>query len=98
VRLIDADAKWVYNWADSWTTSAGGSGLASRQGRLLEPGTTVLVLGEEPAGRPNPFSYKDRYPVLRRIDLPTDPYDVPPGTPQQELFDEKRMQQRASSR
>jgi len=98
VRLIDADAKWVYNWADSWTTSAGGTGLASRQGRLLEPGTTVLVLGDEPAGRPNPFSYKERYPVLRRIDLPTNPYDVPPGTPQQERFDEKRMQQRASSR
>lgn len=92
VRLIDADAKWVYDWADAWTTTAGGTGIASRQGRLIEPGTTVLVLGEEPFGRPHPFIYKDRYPVLRRIELPTDPYDVPPGTPQQERFDAKRIQ------
>ncbi|NBB73180.1 MAG: L,D-transpeptidase family protein [Bacteroidetes bacterium] len=96
VRLIDADAKWIYNWADAWTTSAGGTGLASRQGRLLEPGTTVLVLGDEPSGRPHPFLHKERYPVLRRVELPTDPYDVPPGTPQQELFDKKRAQQQAS--
>lgn len=92
VRLIDADAKWVYDWADAWTTTAGGSGLASRQGQLIEPGTTVLVLGEEPEGRPHPFRYKDRYPVLRRVELPTDPYDVPPGTPQQERFDRLRAQ------
>jgi hypothetical protein len=98
VRLIDADAKWVYNWADAWTTSAGGTGLASRQGRLLEPGTTVLVLGKEPEGRPHPFHYKARYPVLRRIDLPTDPYSVPAGTPQQERFDALRAQRSASSR
>lgn len=93
VRLIDADAKWVYDWADAWTTTAGGTGVASRQGQLLEPGTIVLVLGEEPIGRPHPFVYKDRYPVLRRIDLPTDPYDVPAGTPQQERLDAKRIQQ-----
>lgn len=98
VRLIDADAKWVYTWADAWTTSAGGNGLASRQGQLIEPGTTVLVLGKEPEGRPHPFRYKARYPVLRRIDLPTDPYAVPAGTPQQERFDELRPQRSTSSR
>lgn len=96
VRLIDADAKWVYHWADAWQTTGGGTGIASRQGRLLEPGTTVLVLGTEPKGRPHPFLYKERYPVLRRVDLPTDPYDVPAGSAQQERFDEKRQRRTAS--
>lgn len=97
VRLIDADAKWIYDWADTWTTTAGGTGVSSRQGEIIEPGTPVLVLGDDPIGRPDPFTYKDRYPVLRRVDLPTDPYDVPPGTPQQKHFDEKREQQQALS-
>lgn len=93
VRLIDADAKWIYHWADAWKTTANGTGIGSSQGRLLEPGTMVLVLGDEPEGRPTPFVYKKRYPVLRRIDLPTEPYEVPAGTPQQERLDRKRKAQ-----
>lgn len=93
VRLIDADAKWIYHWAEAWETTTGGTGIASSQGRLIEPGTMVLVLGDEPKDRPSPFVRKKRYPVLRRIELPTDPYDVPPGTPQQERFDQKRKAQ-----
>jgi hypothetical protein len=53
----------------------------------------VLVLGDEPEGRPHPFIYKKHYPVLKRIDLPTNPYAVPAGTPQQERFDRKREAQ-----
>jgi hypothetical protein len=93
VRLIDADAKWIYNWAEAWETTAGGTGIGSSQGRLIEPGTMVLVLGDEPEGRPHPFIYKKHYPVLKRIDLPTNPYAVPAGTPQQERFDRKREAQ-----
>jgi hypothetical protein len=96
VRLVDADAKWIYDWAEAWETTKGFIGPASMRGQLLDPGTMVLVLGEEPAGDPEPFAYKERYPVLKRVSLPNDPYAVPPGTPQQKRWDERRRQQRAS--
>jgi hypothetical protein len=52
----------------------------------------VLVLGEDPEDAyPHPFEFKKRYPVLKRVDLPDHPYDVPPGTPQQEHFDQRRI-------
>ncbi|NBC18148.1 MAG: L,D-transpeptidase family protein [Bacteroidetes bacterium] len=92
VRLVDADAEWIYHWADTWRTTARGSGIGSGQGRIVEPGTTVLVLGEDPKDdHPHPFDFKKRYPVLKRVDLPEHPYDVPPGTPQQEYFDRLRF-------
>ncbi len=87
VRLIDTDAKWIYDWGDPWTVSNGRVDYGSAAGRIIEPGTTVLVLGDDPEGHPLPFDFKQRYPVLRRIDLPAHPYDVPPGTAQQEHFD-----------
>lgn len=90
VRLIDADAKWVYDWADTWDTTLGDIGPGTAEGRLLDQGTTVLVLGEEPAGTPRPFQFKERYPVLKKVDLPDHPYDVEPGTPQQRQFDRLR--------
>ncbi len=93
VRLIDADAEWVYNWADTWKTGRGGSGYSTSYGRVSEPGTTVLVLGEDPpvGENPHPFKYENRYPVLERVILPAHPYDIPAGTPQQEFFDKLRL-------
>ena len=96
VRLVDADAKWIYDWAEPWNTTKGHIGPASIQGQLLNPGTMVLVLGEEPAGDPEPFTYKERYPVLKRVSLPNNPYEVPPGTQQQKRWDQRRQQQPAS--
>jgi hypothetical protein len=96
VRLIDADAKWIYDWAEPWETTKGHVGPASMRGTLLAPGSMVLVLGDEPKGDPEPFEYKDRYPVLKRVSLPNDPYAVPPGTPQQERLDKARRQAQAS--
>lgn len=90
VRLIDADAKWVYDWADTWDTTLGDIGPGTAEGRLLDQGTTVLVLGNEPTGSPRPFQFKERYPVLKKVDLPDHPYDVEPGTPQQRQFDRLR--------
>ncbi len=92
VRLIDSDAEWIYHWADSWETTEGNIGPWSAQGRILEQGTMVLVLGEDPAGSPNPFERKRRYPVLRRLELPAEPYRIEPGTPQQTRFDRLRTQ------
>ena len=90
VRLVDADAEWVYRWADTWKTNSESDGIASVGARLLEQGTTVLVIGEEPADKPRPFALRRRYPVLKGVELPAHPYDVPPGTEQQEFFDRRR--------
>ncbi|MFB6272860.1 MAG: L,D-transpeptidase [Salinibacter sp.] len=92
VRLIDADAKWIYDWAEPWKTTQGYMGPSSAQGKLLDPGTMVLVLGKGPEGAPKPSEYKARYPVLKRVELPNDPYSVPPGTAQQKMGDRLRGQ------
>ena len=96
VRMVDIDAKWTYEWADTWDTTRGDIGPESARGRLQKPGSMVLVLGEDPAtDRPQPFERKKRYPVLKRMRLPTDPYSVAPGTGQQEMWDRIRQRQAA---
>ncbi|MDX1418944.1 MAG: L,D-transpeptidase [Rubricoccaceae bacterium] len=95
VRLILADAQWIYDWADPWRTTVGSGalGLRSADGRILEQGTTVLVLGdgEEPVGGPAElFRHTPSGPVLNRVELPEDPWSVPPGTAQQRMFDRRR--------
>ena len=89
VRLIAADAKWIYDWADPWTTTAGVGALG---GDILKQGTTVLVLGdgEEPEGRPQRFVRGPDGPRVRLAALPDDPFSVPPGTAQQRFFDSRR--------
>ena len=93
VRLVDPDAEFIYNWAETWRTTSKGTGFSSAAGRVIEQGTTVLVVGEDPAedSAPQPFRFEQRFPVLHRIVLPNHPYDIPAGTPQQEYFDEKRL-------
>jgi len=93
VRLINDDAKWIYEWADPWRTT-NGHGVGSMGARILEQGTTVLVIGDDPTGYPHPFDYKKRYPVLRRVELPGHPFDVEPGTHQQVRFDRLRTASR----
>lgn len=97
VRLMTADAQWIYDWADGWKTTNGGAerGLASR-GRILEQGTMVLVLGEAPDGAPRRFRDVDGHPELIRVALPDDPWSVPPGTDQQVRFDRIRRARTAS--
>lgn len=90
VRLVDTDAKWIYDWADPWKVANGRVDYASAGSRVIEPGTTVIVIGDDPEGAPLPFDLKKRYPVLKRVYLPTHPYDIPAGTPQQEHFDRLR--------
>ena len=83
VRLVNSDAKWLYEWTEAWQTTASGTGSASRRGRLIEPGTMVLIIGDEPTSNPRPFRHTKRYPILRRVRLPSHPCDVPAGSPQQ---------------
>ena len=39
VRLLGVDARWLFEWADTWTLHADGA-------RVLKLGTPVLILGE----------------------------------------------------
>jgi hypothetical protein len=96
VRMVDIDAKWIYEWAETWETTRGDIGPESGRGRLTEPGSMVLVLGEDPTtDTPQPFEKKKRYPVLKRMHLPTDPYSIAPGTDQQRMWDRIRRQRAA---
>ena len=89
IRALDADARWVYNWGESWTTAAGNT-FTSIGARITKPGTMVLILGDDPADRPHPFTLRRRYPILQRVDLPASPWDVPAGSPQQVRWDRER--------
>lgn len=90
VRLVDNDAAWIYNWADTWQTSVGDR-VGSERGTLYKQGTTVLVIGEDPPGAPEVFTFEGGKPHVRMVDLPADPFDVPPGTQQQVEWDRKRL-------
>ena len=49
VRLQEADARWIYDWADTW--------VLADQGRRVEVhGTPVLVFGEYDFGKPGPWT------------------------------------------
>ncbi len=91
IRLSDPDARWLYAWTDTWDKT-GGSEISSAGATVHELGTIVLIIGEDIQGMPNPFIYRDDYPVLKRVQLPASPYDVPAGTPLQERFDRQRAQ------
>ena len=89
VRMVDADARWLFNWADTWV---------KRNGRILKQGTTLLIIGEDPKGPPSFFTFLPGFPVMKRVELPADPYEVPPGSEQQRYFDRLRARQAAQKR
>jgi hypothetical protein len=47
LRLHQADAKWLYDWADQW--------ILDKKERLLAKGTPVLVYGDYPWGARRPW-------------------------------------------
>lgn len=89
VRLITADARWLYDWVEPWVTTAGRGAMG---GNIVRQGTMLLVLGdgEEPTGPPPRFRYTPDGPEKIVVALPDDPYSVPPGTAQQRFFDQRR--------
>jgi hypothetical protein len=91
VRMITADAKWLYQWADPWVTTAGRGAMG---GDIRSQGTMVLVLGdgEEPSGPPPRFRNLRDGPERIVVELPEDPYSVRPGSGQQRFFDSRRAQ------
>ncbi len=95
VRLIDDDAMWAYHWADPWQTTLGND-FGSENGRLIDQGTTVLVVGDDPDGKPQPFIWNKKIPVLKTVVLPDHPYDIAAGTDQQKYFDRIRLASQSS--
>jgi hypothetical protein len=91
IRMSDPDARWLYAWTDTWEKT-GGNEISSAGATIHQQGTLVLVVGEEINEAPQPFHFREDFPVLKRVQLPIDPYDVPPGSPQQERFDRLRAQ------
>jgi hypothetical protein len=94
IRMSDPDARWLYAWTDTWDKT-GGTEISSAGATIHALGTMVLVIGEDITGPPQPFIFREDHPVLRRVQLPVDPYDVSPGSPLQERFDRLRAQQMA---
>jgi hypothetical protein len=91
VRMIMADAKWLYDWVDPWVTTAG---RGVNGGNILKQGTMLLVLGddEEPSGPAPRFRHTPNGPERFVVALPEDPFSVPAGSPQQRHFDRQRAQ------
>lgn len=46
MRLMEADARWLYDWADMWIV---------RNKALAAQGTPVLIFGQYPFGKPKPW-------------------------------------------
>lgn len=59
VRLLERDAKWIYEWGQGWTLDA--------KGQLLTTGTPVLVLGDYAFDAPQPWR------SAARVTLPARP-------------------------
>lgn len=97
IRMSDPDARWLYAWTDTWEKT-GGTEISSAGATVNELGTMVLIIGQDITGMPQPFIYREDYPVMKRVTLPADPYDVPAGSPLQERFDRQRAQQAQAMR
>ena len=87
IRMLEPDAKWLYGWTDTWTVENQRDPISSIGASIKDQGTMVLIIGDDISEPPRPFLHRDRYPVIRMVNLPPDPYAVEPGTEQQKAFD-----------
>ncbi len=76
IRMIMADAKWLWDWSDPWVTTAGSGALG---GQLKQNGTMVIVQGDEPTGSPRRFTQTREGTERVVVSLPPDPTAVPRG-------------------
>lgn len=95
VRLVDSDARWIFDWADPWQTADGSVGYASIGKKILKQGSLVLVLGKDPEGKADLFNHDGEYPTMVQVELPEDPMSVPAVSDQQKYFDRLRRQSAA---
>lgn len=70
VRLAEADAKWNYDWANGWVQEGG---------RVKRNGTPVMVINNNPAGRPAQWQVNGSE-VISLVNLPDNLNTVPLGT------------------
>ena len=68
VRLLERDARWLYDWGETWT-------LDERGWTVLDPGTPVLIIGCYDFASPPPWRSLDW--LSKGITLPA----APPTTP-----------------
>ena len=61
VRLLTADARWLFDWGEPWTIDPRGT-------RVLRPGTPVLVIGEYNFEAQPPWQSLHR--LARPVELP----------------------------
>jgi L,D-transpeptidase catalytic domain len=85
VRMIQSDAKWVYHWADLWEYDSP-KRLVKKQGNL------VLVVGENPNGKPDKF-FVEGTATPKQIWLPDVALEQKPGSDQQYSYDRRRNRQ-----
>ena len=71
IRMVTADAEWLYAWSDGWRTAS--------DGRVTRPGTLVIVQGTVPEGAPVRFVDGPDGPERVTVILPADPMQVPRG-------------------
>ena len=76
IRMVEADARWLWGWSDPWQTT---SGAGVKGARVTAPGTVVIVQGTEPPGPPVRFTSTPRGLERVQVVLPQDPMNVPRG-------------------
>ena len=91
IRMLEPDAKWLFEWVDTWNVENQREHISSVGGTITDQGTMVIIIGEDISEPPQPFLHRPSYPAIRMVHLPPDPYAVEPGTEQQEMFDRKRV-------
>ena len=91
IRMLEPDAKWLFEWTDTWEVENQREHISSIGGEIVEQGTMVLIIGQDISEPPAPFLHRPDYPVIRMVNLPPDPHAIEAGTDQQEMFDRKRV-------
>jgi hypothetical protein len=66
VRLLERDAKWLYDWGEQWT-------LDAAERNVVTPGTPVLIIGVYEYGSPPPWVDPARLSQRLVINPPNEP-------------------------
>ncbi len=64
IRLLERDARWFYDWGESWKLDADGR-------TILRPGTPLFIVGEYDFDAPPPWTLSGRLPA--GLTLPAGP-------------------------
>jgi hypothetical protein len=67
IRLLERDARWLYQWGESWE-------LGSQPGEIRNHGTPVLILGAYRFDEPPPWQTPAR--LGQEISLPPSPINT----------------------